>query len=96
MMKTNRKPTHPGVVFKNNFIDEHNISISDVAKTIGMARNNLSRFINEHTKCTPELARKLAAYTGTGVAMWLNLQLNLDIWEAEKTPLPDIEQLKRA
>ena len=90
MFKTNRKPTHPGVFFKEDVMDERNLQVTDVAKAINMSRPALSKFINGHAKCSQEMARKLAAFTETSVSIWLNLQLAVDIWEAEQEPLPKV------
>lgn len=90
MFKTNRKPTHPGIFFKEDVMDERKLQVTEVAKAIHMSRPALSKFINGHSKCSQEMARKLAAFTETGVSLWLNLQLAVDIWEAEQKPLPEV------
>ena len=90
MLKTNRKPSHPGLIFKSTVLEDKQLPVSEVAQAIGVSRPALSRFINGRARCSQEMARKLAAFTGTGVSMWLNLQLAVDIWEAEQEPLPKV------
>lgn len=94
-MKILRKPTHPGEFFKEEILEERGISVTLAASLLGITRKSLSSFINEHSKCSHAMARRLADATGTGVAFWINMQAKLDTWEAENmelevrvTPLP--------
>lgn len=96
MIKTNRKPTHPGAVFKEWFLDEAGLSVTEAADRLNMARPSLSNFINEKVSCSKEMARKLAESTDTGVSYWLNLQLKLDIWEAEHMETPKVAKISAA
>lgn len=86
-MKRNRKPLHPGYFLKEAILDEREISITQAAKNLGITRKALSEFINEKSKCSHMMARRLAEATGTGVAFWINMQANLDTWEAENLTL---------
>lgn len=86
-MKTNRKPTHAGVLFKSIILDEDGTSVKAAAEMLGVSRKHLSRFVNGHERCSLDMARRMAAYVGTGVAMWLNAQLRTDEWDAENSPV---------
>ena len=40
------------------------------------------------------MVRRLAESTGTGVALWINMQAKLDTWEAENMEMPaDIQPM---
>lgn len=80
-----RKPTHPGRFFKKQVLDELNMDIKTAAECLGISRQALSSFVNEHTRCTQEMAARLAMATGTGVAVWINMQAKLDTWYAEQS-----------
>jgi addiction module HigA family antidote len=86
-MKQMRKPSHPGVFFKFTVLDERNISITSAAVNLGVTRKALSEFVNGKAKCSHAMARRLAEATGTGVAVWINMQAKLDTWEAEHMDL---------
>lgn len=79
----NRKPTHPGRVFKLDVLDELGMTVSDAAKLLGVSRKHLSAFVNERVSCSRDMAKRLAIATDTSVASWLNMQTALDVWEAE-------------
>ena len=80
----NRKPTHPGSVFKFDVLEAMDITISDAAKAMNVSRKHLSAFVNERIPCSRDLAKRLAITTNTSVASWLNMQTALDVWEAER------------
>ena len=86
-MKETRKPSHPGVFFKFTILDERNISITLAAEHLGVTRKTLSEFVNGKAKCSHAMARRLSEVTGTGVAVWINMQAKLDTWEAENMKL---------
>jgi len=93
-MKQLRKPTHPAAIFKSNIIERKGLSITDAAEHLGISRKALSAFINEKSSCSQTMARRLAEATGSGVAIWINLQAHYDAWQAENmdisgvTPFP--------
>lgn len=79
----NRKPTHPGKLFKQDVPDACGMTISDAAIVLGVSRKHLCSFINERISCSRDLAKRLAIATDTSVASWLNMQTALDVWEAD-------------
>jgi addiction module HigA family antidote len=87
-MKQIRKPSHPGEFFKFTVLDERKISITSAAEHLGVTRKALSEFVNGKAKCSHAMARRLAESTGTGVAIWINMQAKLDTWEAENMEKP--------
>jgi addiction module HigA family antidote len=89
-MRHIRKPTHPGAIFKRNILERKGLSVTDAAKHLGITRKALSEFINEKSCCSQAMARRLAEATGSGVAVWINLQANYDAWQAENMELPNV------
>ena len=80
----NRKPTHPGEIFKMDVLDALGMTVSAAAKAMGVSRKHLSAFVNERVPCSRDLAKRLAITTDTTIASWLNMQTALDVWEAER------------
>jgi len=85
MLKRNLPPAHPGEILRELFIKEKKLTITEVAKGLGMARANLSAVVNEHAGISPELAVKLSEAFGNTAQFWLNLQKNYELWHAERT-----------
>ena len=83
-MKRNLAPVHPGEVLREEYIQERSLTITEVAKGLGIARANLSAIVNERAGISPELAVKLSEAFGNTSQFWVNLQKNYELWHAEK------------
>ncbi|OXU38618.1 HigA family addiction module antitoxin [Enterobacter cloacae] len=78
-----RKPTTPGDVLQYEYLEPLNLKISDLAEMLNVHRNTISALVNNNRKLTADMAIKLAKAFDTTIEFWLNLQLNVDIWEAQ-------------
>ncbi|MBO0950164.1 MULTISPECIES: HigA family addiction module antitoxin [Fibrella] len=83
-MKRNLAPVHPGEILREDYIKERGLTVTEVAKGIGIARANLSAVVNERAGISPELAVKLSEAFGNTAQFWVNLQKNYELWHAEK------------
>ncbi|MCD8520653.1 MAG: HigA family addiction module antitoxin [Saccharospirillaceae bacterium] len=90
VLKPRFKPSHPGLVFKRQVLEGYELSITEAARRLGVSRKHLTNFSNGHVPCSLDLAQRIAAATGSGVAVWINLQANYDTWLAEHTDTPDV------
>jgi addiction module HigA family antidote len=82
-MKTmQRKPTHPGQILKEDYLEPLGITITELSKVLGTSRKTLSKIINERGSVTPEMALKLSRAFDTSPEFWVNLQRNYDLWVA--------------
>jgi antitoxin HigA-1 len=92
--RSTRKPSHPGEILKNLWLDELEMSQSHLAEKLSKAtggkikpstmQTKLSEVINGKRSMSAEFAVLLGQVLNTSPRMWMNLQVNLDIWEAEK------------
>jgi addiction module HigA family antidote len=84
-MKTKMfNPPHPGEVLKGLYLDELELTITGAAKALSVSRQSLSEIVNKHHGVSPEMALRLAKAFNTEAEMWLNMQKNHDLWQAEK------------
>jgi addiction module HigA family antidote len=60
------------------------ISITRAAKHLGVSRKALSELVNEHAGISPEMAVRLSIALDTSSALWMNMQCNYDLWQAEQ------------
>jgi len=77
-----RKPTHPGQILKEDYLEPLSITITQLSKILGVSRKTLSKIVNERASVTPEMALKLSRAFDTTPELWLNLQKNYDLWQA--------------
>ena len=89
-----RRPTHPGAILKRMWLDELGYTQSDFAdalvaaspKTIKKStmQTKLNELINGKRAMSADFAVLIGKVLSTSPRMWMNLQTNLDIWEAEE------------
>ena len=83
MGKMTRQPTHPGKIIKEDYLSPLSISIKDMSTNLGVSRKTLSKIINERGSVTPDMALRLSRAFDTTPDLWMNLQKNYDLWQAE-------------
>ena len=98
---TNREPTHPGEMLREEFLNPMNISQRDLANAIHVSYQRINELVNQKRGITPSTALRLAKFFGVSPDFWLNLQVRCDLFKAqaiEKTELESIQdyhQLQR-
>jgi antitoxin HigA-1 len=83
MRRMERKPTHPGKIIKEDYLKTLSMTINELASTLAISRKTLSKIINERGSVTPDMALRLSRAFETTPDLWLNLQKNYDLWQAE-------------
>ncbi len=79
MFDLKRKPTHPGVILKEEFIEPLNLSQTQLACELETTFKTVNEIVNEKRSVSPEMALRLSRYFGTSVEIWLNLQNQYDV-----------------
>ena len=78
-------PAHPGEILKELVIDSLELTITDVAKHLGVSRKTLSKVLNAKGSVTPEMAVRLELAFGKPSAdHWLRLQNAHDLWQTRQ------------
>jgi addiction module HigA family antidote len=93
--KIERKPTHPGEILKTLWLEELGYTQSGFAELLSKAtkgkvkistmQTKLSEVINGKRAMSAEFAVLLGRVLNTNPKMWMDLQVKLDLWEAEKS-----------
>ena len=84
MLRLKREPSHPGNVLKGLYMEPLGLSVSKLAKALGVSRKTISKIVNEGGAITPDMALRLSAAFETTPQVWLNLQQNFDLWHAAR------------
>ena len=77
-------PCHPGEILREDYLRPLGLSVSEVAKGLGIARKTLSALVNEHARISSVMAYRLARAFGTSPELWVNLQTQYDLWQARQ------------
>ncbi len=78
-----RKPSHPGTLIRNVILPETGLTISELAKRCGVARNTMSKVVNERGDVTEDIAIRLSRVLGSTPRFWIGMQTNLNLWLLE-------------
>ncbi len=79
-----RKPSHPGALIRNIVLPETRLSVSELAKRCGVARNTMSKIVNERGDVTEDLAIRLSRVLGSSPQFWLGMQSKSNLWKLEQ------------
>src|SRR5688500_1083754 len=89
-------PPHPGEVLQDTVLSDGRISVSELAKKLGVSRVALSRVANGKAAVSADMALRLAAALGTSAESWLQMQAAYDLWHASRKLRLKIPPLKLA
>lgn len=78
-----RKPTHPGEILNEEFLQPLNLTQRKLAEHIGVEVKTINRLV-KGGNLTPDVASKLARAFKTSTQFWLNLQAKVDAYKADK------------
>lgn len=93
MLPKNRKPTHPGEILKYEFLGPLQLTQQQLADSIGVTRVRINELILGKRSITPDTAFRLAKFFNTTPDFWMNLQINVDMWETFKARNSEYEQI---
>ncbi|MBE7517670.1 MAG: HigA family addiction module antidote protein [Thermoflexaceae bacterium] len=94
MIPSDRIPTHPGVVLREEFLVPLGITQGALAEHIGIPAKRVSELVRGKRGITPSLAWLLAQTFETTPEFWLNLQASFDL--AQSRPPATIPRLRVA
>ncbi len=77
-------PPHPGEIIRDQCLEPLGLTITATAKGLGVTRKALSELLNGHSGVSPEMAIRLSKAFGGNPEVWLRLQIQYDLWQAEQ------------
>ena len=89
-----RPPTHPGEFLREDFLPDYGLTVSGLANALGVSRQTVNELLRERRSVSPEMALRLSRLFGNSAEFWLNLQRNIDLWEAENAIKEDVKRIQ--
>lgn len=80
-------PAHPGEVLRD-YLGE--MTVAEAATRLGVTRAHLSRILNGRAGVSAAMSLRLSAALRTSPEFWLKMQMQYDLWHAQKTKQPKI------
>lgn len=85
-------PCHPGEILREYMGDA--VTVSALAKHLGMTRANLSMILNGRLGISAAMALKLSeAFPNSNPEFWLNMQTNYDLAQARRAKRTKIQPI---
>lgn len=91
---TNRAPTHPGEMLREEFLLPMNITQQELAMAIHVPYQRVNELVNGKRGLTPSTALRLARFFGMSADFWLNLQQRWDLFKVQQAEQDDIERIE--
>lgn len=83
---TDRAPTHPGEMLREEFLTPLGLTQRECAQRLGVSYPRLNEIIHARRGVTPDTALRLERLLGMEAQFWLNLQLAWDLYHARRSP----------
>ncbi len=95
-LPTNRAPSHPGEILREEFLIPMGITQVELAHRLEIPFQRVNQICREKRSVTPDTALRLAKLFDTTVDLWLNLQLAWDLYHAQNSPkAKEIERIQK-
>ncbi len=91
----NRQPSHPGALLREVILPETGLTITELAKICGLARNTVSKVVNERGDVTGDIAIRFSHALGSTATFWLSMQSRYNLWDLEKNRQSEYKKIKR-
>jgi addiction module HigA family antidote len=91
---TNRAPTHPGEMLRDEFLVPMNISQHELANAIHAPYQHINELVNQKCGVTPSTALRLAKFFGMSADFWLSLQVRWDLFKAQSTEKNELDLIQ--
>ena len=79
-----RCPSHPGALLREDIIPATKKPKAEIARMLGISRQQLYEIMAERKPVSPEVAVRLAKMFGGGPLAWVRMQGAFDAWQAER------------
>lgn len=93
-MSRMHNPPHPGRMLKEDVLPELGLTVTQAAQQLGVSRVAFSRVINGRAPIKADLAIRLSQWLGGRADIWLEVQLQHDLWQAEQASTANIQRAK--
>ena len=87
-----RRPSPPGSILAELYLKPRGLTVTALAAAAGLSRKHVSDIIHGRAGITAEVAVRLGRVFGTSAGLWLGLQSDVDLWDAEAVLPPEAVQ----
>ena len=94
MLPKNRRPVYPGQIIRYEYLEPLNLTQQKLADSLGITWVRINEIILGKRSVTPDTAFRLAKYFNTTPDFWINLQMNVDMWDTLQQHKSDYDKIR--
>ena len=94
--QTDREPTHPGEMLREEFLLPMGITQQKLADGIHVPFQRINELVNGKRGVTPSTSLRLAKFFGVSEDFWMNLQTHWDLYRVKKKEQAILDEIKPA
>ena len=79
-----KNPPHPGRIVRQECLDPLGLTVREAAERLGVKRQTLNNLVNGKAGISPEMSIRLSKAFGSSPEVWLGLQMEYDLAQANK------------
>ncbi len=79
-----KNPPHPGRIVRQECIEPLGLTVTAAARALGVTRQTLNNLVNGRAGVSPEMAIRLSKAFGSSPEVWLGIQMEYDLAQAER------------
>jgi len=83
---------HPGIMLKEDFLEDLGIKPGSFARAIGVDRAAIKKIIDSKRAITADMALRFGRFFNMSAAFWLNLQKDYELRVAKRDKLAELER----
>jgi len=91
---SDREPTHPGEMLREEFLIPMNISQRNLADAIHVPYQRVNELVNQKRGITPSTALRLAKFFGMSADFWLNMQMRWELSKVKNTEESELDSIQ--
>jgi addiction module HigA family antidote len=81
-------------MLREDFMPDYDLTVSALAKKIGVSRQSINELLRERRALSPEMALRLGRLFGNSPEFWLNAQRAVDLWNTSQTLKNDVARIR--
>ncbi len=92
-----RPSIHPGEIgeiLREDVLPALGLSVSEIARRLGVSRQQLHRILACTYPITTEMALRIGKLIGNGPGLWLRMQQNHDLWRLEQALKSELKKIE--
>ncbi len=91
---TDREPTHPGEMLREEFLSPLGMTQRDLASAIRVPYQRINEVVRGRRGVTPSTALRLSKFLGTSPGFWMSLQLRWDLYHAQRAEAAQLDDIQ--